>query len=117
MVKIPVPLRWSTLIGLSRYHGGSMACGILPPKDCAVTRVEILLEIATRFDLDGIQVDFARHVPCLPVGRQWEMREHVTEFMRMVRTMLLDLAERRRRAASSLCTYSSLGGRMPYGRI
>lgn len=60
-------------------------------------KIAVLREIATRYDLDGIQIDFARHVPCLPVGRQWEMREHVTEFMRMVRRMLLDVARQRGR--------------------
>ena len=60
-------------------------------------KISVLRELATRFDLDGIQIDFARHVPCLPVGRQWEMREHVTEFMRMTRTMLLEVAQQRGR--------------------
>ena len=60
-------------------------------------KVSVLREIATRFDLDGIQIDFARHVPCLPAGRQWEMREHATEFMRMVRMMLLEVAQQRGR--------------------
>ncbi len=60
-------------------------------------KTAVLREIATRYDLDGIQIDFARHVPCLPRGRQWELREHVTEFMRMVRAMLLDVAQQRGR--------------------
>jgi len=60
-------------------------------------RLEVLRELAERYDLDGFQIDFARHVPVLPVGRQWELREHVTEFMRMVRRMLLDVAARRGR--------------------
>jgi hypothetical protein len=60
-------------------------------------KVSVLRELATRFDLDGIQIDFARHVPCLPVGRQWEMREHVTEFMRMTRIMLQEVAQERGR--------------------
>ena len=57
----------------------------------------ILQEVARRYDLDGFQLDFARHVPVLPVGRQWELREHVTEFVRMVRAMLQQEAERRGR--------------------
>jgi hypothetical protein len=61
-------------------------------------KVALLREIATRYDLDGMQIDFARHVPCLPVGRQWELRDHVTEFMRMVRRMLLEVARQRGRA-------------------
>ena len=60
-------------------------------------KVEVLREIATRFDLDGIQIDFARHVPCLPVGRQWDLRDHVTAFMRGVRQMLLEVARQRGR--------------------
>lgn len=58
-------------------------------------KVAILRELATRYDLDGIQIDFSRHIPCLPVGHQWEMRGHVTEFLRLVRVMLLDVAQRR----------------------
>lgn len=60
-------------------------------------KVALLRELATRYDLDGIQIDFARHVPVLPVGRQWELRGHVTEFMRMTRRMLLEVARQRGR--------------------
>ena len=60
-------------------------------------KVEILRELIQRFDLDGIQIDYARHIPCLPAGRQWELRGHVTEFMRMVRMMTLEEAARRGR--------------------
>lgn len=60
-------------------------------------KVALLRELATRYDLDGIQIDFARHVPILPVGRQWELRGHVTQFMRMVRRMLLEVAQQRGR--------------------
>jgi hypothetical protein len=60
-------------------------------------QLAILEELASRYDLDGLQLDFARHVPCLPVGRQWELREQVTEFVRMVRGMLLQVAEQRGR--------------------
>jgi hypothetical protein len=60
-------------------------------------KVTLLRELATRYDLDGIQIDFARHVPCLPVGRQWELRDHVTQFMRMVRRMLMEVAQQRGR--------------------
>jgi hypothetical protein len=59
--------------------------------------VDSLREVAERYDLDGVQIDFARHVPCLPPGRQWELRHHVTELMRMARRMLLEVARRRGR--------------------
>ena len=60
-------------------------------------KVGVLRRLAERYDFDGFQLDFARHVPCLPPGRQWQLRHHVTQFVRMVRTMLLDVAERRGR--------------------
>lgn len=60
-------------------------------------KVAILRELTTRYDLDGIQIDFSRHIPCLPVDHQWELRGHVTEFMRMVRLMLLEVAQQRGR--------------------
>ena len=60
-------------------------------------KVDILRELAELYDFDGFQIDFSRHMPCLPVGRQWELREHVTEFMRMVRIMLLEVEAKRGR--------------------
>ena len=35
----------------------------------------------TEYAFDGICIDFLRHLPCLPVGKQWEYRECATEFM------------------------------------
>ena len=60
-------------------------------------KVAVLKELAERYDLDGLQIDFARHVACLPVGRQWELRDRVTSFMRKVRRMLLEVAQKRGR--------------------
>ena len=58
-------------------------------------QLDILTELVTNYDLDGLQLDFARHIPCLPVGRQWELRAGVTEFLRSVRLMLLEVAARK----------------------
>ncbi len=60
-------------------------------------KVKLLRELAEDYELDGIQLDFARHIPCLPVGRQWELRGTVTALVRDVRLMLLDVAKRRGR--------------------
>ena len=54
-------------------------------------KVEILRELLEIYELDGIQLDFARHTPCLPPGQEWEHRDHATAFVRMVRLMMLDL--------------------------
>jgi hypothetical protein len=59
--------------------------------------VQTLQEVVQRYDFDGVQLDFARHVPCLPPGRQWELRHHVTELMRSVRRMLFQRAQQRGR--------------------
>lgn len=60
-------------------------------------KVGLLRQLTEAYDLDGFQLDFARHIPCLPPGRQWELRDHVTQFVRMVRCMLLDAADQRKR--------------------
>lgn len=60
-------------------------------------KLEVLREIADTLDIDGIQIDFARHIPCLPPGRQWELRDHATEFLRMMRRMLNAAGQRRGR--------------------
>ena len=57
-------------------------------------KVEILRELLELYELDGIQLDFARHTPCLPPGKEWEHRDHATAFVRMVRLMMLDLEQR-----------------------
>jgi hypothetical protein len=56
-------------------------------------KVAVLRELVTRYDLDGIQLDFARHMPCLPLGRQWRLRRHATAFVRQVREMLQEVSE------------------------
>jgi len=58
-------------------------------------KVAILRELAEHYDFDGFQIDFSRHTPCLPAGRQWELRGHVTQFMRQVRQMLQAVAARK----------------------
>lgn len=61
-------------------------------------KIKVLRELAENYELDGFQLDFARHMPCLPPGRQWELRGHVTTFVRMVREMLLDVARKNGRS-------------------
>ena len=60
-------------------------------------KVAVLREVAERYDLDGINLDFGRHPPFLPTGQQWEHREALTDFVRQVRLMLQGVAERRGR--------------------
>ena len=59
--------------------------------------VRTLREVAEMYDIDGLQIDFARHVPCLPLGRQWELRDHVSELLRMTRRMALEVERSRGR--------------------
>ncbi len=44
-------------------------------------KLDYITKIMNKYDFDGICIDFLRHLPCLPVGKQWEYRECVTEFM------------------------------------
>jgi len=60
-------------------------------------KVRILREIADNYDFDGIEIDFARIPICLPLGHQWENRRHLTQFMRDVRLMMLEVEQKRGR--------------------
>lgn len=44
-------------------------------------KLDYISKIMSEYSFDGICIDFLRHLPCLPVGKQWEYRECATEFM------------------------------------
>lgn len=48
-------------------------------------KLSYITKIMSRYAFDGICIDFLRHLPCLPVGKQWEYRECATEFMSKLR--------------------------------
>ncbi len=51
-------------------------------------KLDYLRGIIGGWDFDGICVDFLRHLPCLPVGEQWEKRGCVTEFMEGIKAVI-----------------------------
>ena len=55
-------------------------------------KVALFRELAERYDFDGFQIDYARQLPVLPLGRQWELRDSVTDLMRQLRETLLDVS-------------------------
>ena len=59
-----------------------------------VHKVAMLRNLMRNYPLDGLQLDFARHTPCLPPGREWECRDGATEFVRQVRRMLQEVGAR-----------------------
>ena len=48
-------------------------------------KLDYITKIMNKYSFDGICIDFLRHLPCLPVGKQWEHRECATEFMRKLK--------------------------------
>ena len=60
-------------------------------------RLSIIREVAEQYAFDGVHLDFLRHTPFLPPGKQWENRDHLTSFMRDVREMLQKEAANRGR--------------------
>lgn len=60
-------------------------------------KLSILREVARNYDFDGIELDFARLPVTLPPGHQWEKRKSLTEFMRSVRAMTLEVGRERGR--------------------
>ena len=59
-------------------------------------KLNVVREVAEMYDFDGIQIDFAR-IPVLFPEEQWLHRDILTDFMRDVRTTLLDIGEKRSR--------------------
>jgi hypothetical protein len=51
-------------------------------------RLAVIREVVDQYDFDGVHLDFLRHTPHLPPGRQWELREHLTRFLTDVRALL-----------------------------
>lgn len=54
-------------------------------------KLEYITKTMTEYSFDGICIDFLRHLPCLPVGKQWEYRECATEFMSKLKTDMNNL--------------------------
>ncbi len=59
--------------------------------------VSILREIAELYPIDGLQLDFARMPVLFAPGEQWLMRDHLTDFVRRIRHVLLEIAAKRGR--------------------
>ncbi|MBI82770.1 MAG: hypothetical protein CMJ81_06215 [Planctomycetaceae bacterium] len=60
-------------------------------------KLSVLRELAENYDLDGLEIDFARSPITLPLGQQWKNRQHLTTFMRSVRLMTMEVARQRGR--------------------
>ena len=67
----------------------------LANSDLRQHKLKYFAELFELYDLDGLQIDFARHTPCLPPGREWENRDHATEFVRQTRQLLSEIGRRR----------------------
>ena len=59
-------------------------------------KLDVVREVAEMYDFDGIHIDFAR-IPVLFPAEQWLHRDILTDFMRDIRTTLLDIGEKRGR--------------------
>ena len=53
-------------------------------------KLDMLRDIMQLYDFDGYEIDFCRHTPFLEPERQWELREHVTAFLRELRKITLE---------------------------
>ena len=59
-------------------------------------RLEVLGELAEKYDFDGFELDFARGTP-FPPGESWVNHEKLTDFVHRLRLMLLDIEKKRGR--------------------
>jgi len=58
-------------------------------------RLQILRELATHYDIDGLELDWMRHCRYFPAGRQKEHLKDLTHFVGQVRTMLDEVSKKR----------------------
>ena len=61
-------------------------------------KVAICRELVDAYNFDGLEIDFARGPIQTAPGRQWEQREHITEFLRRVRQETLEVEQKRGRS-------------------
>ncbi len=58
-------------------------------------RLQILRELATNYDIDGVELDWMRHCRYFPSGRQREHLKDMTQFIGQVRAMLDEVARKK----------------------
>lgn len=71
--------------------GGDAALWNYALPEVRAMQLNAIRELVTGYDIDGIQLDFVRHAPYLPVGQQWKHRAHLTEYITSVRTMVREV--------------------------
>lgn len=57
-------------------------------------KLHMFEEIISNYDFDGYEIDFCRHTPFLTPGHQWDLRDHVTNFMYKLRLLTLKAEEK-----------------------
>ena len=60
-------------------------------------KLRILQELAEDYGFDGLEIDFARGPSNLPVGKQWKHHQALTQFMREIRTITLQVEHQRQK--------------------
>lgn len=63
----------------------------LASKELQRFKLDYIKKTMSQYSFDGICIDYLRHLPCLPVGKQWEYRDCATEFMSTLRQELNEL--------------------------
>ncbi len=51
-------------------------------------KIDYISRIMRDYDFDGVCIDFSRHTPLLPPGRQWECRDSLTALMKDLRASM-----------------------------
>jgi hypothetical protein len=87
---------WQT--GKKGKWGGDAALWNYAIPEVQALQIEAIRELVSGHEIEGIQLDFVRHAPYLPVGRQWEYRDRLTEFLSSVRAMIREVEMEKGRA-------------------
>jgi len=90
-----IPMKESHPEWLFTNRGGSKVWNFAI-KEVRQYILENLTEIVENYDFNGLELNFARGY-VLPPGRQWELRDSITDFVTSVRKMLLKLQSKGRK--------------------
>ena len=80
---------WQT--GKKGKWGGDAALWDYARPEVQALQLKAIRELVSGHEIDGLQLDFVRHAPYLPVGQQWQHCDRLTAFMTSVRATIREL--------------------------
>jgi hypothetical protein len=82
---------WEIQDGIS-YHNATLDFSY---PEVRKTRVDAITEVATRYDIDAVELDFCRNRYLLQPSEAWEKRHIITDFVKLIRNNVNEIAKKK----------------------